>query len=210
MTPVPGRPPAPAVVTPVPGRPPRTPLTPRTPASASLAQEVLLPRTRRRSTPVILIAIGAFVTLGTALFFLLRSHAPQPAPERALTRRVTQNPTSGRQPHPLDDVEPSLRAAIETTLAAYSAALERGDAEALGAARPDLPVGVREAQLAALRGALNVAVDVRVLRVERSGEGQSLVHIQRTDVLVGAGGGSPTPVEETLRFVRRGDVWTIE
>jgi len=210
VAPVPGRPPAPAVVTPVPGRPLRPPLTARTPPSASLAQEVLLPRTRRRSTPLILIAIGAFVTLGTALFFLLRSHTPQPTAERALTRRVTQGPTTARQPHPLDGVEPSLRAAIETTLAAYGAALEHGDAEALRAARPDLSANAREAQLAALRGALNVAVDVRVLRVEPSGEGQSLVHIQRTDVLVGASGDSATPVEETLHFVRRGDVWTIE
>jgi hypothetical protein len=171
---------------------------------------VLLPRTRRRATPLILIAIGAFVTLGTALFFVLRSHTARPAAERALARQVTQNPTAARQPHPLDGVEPSLRAAIETTLAGYVAALEHGDSEALRAARPDLSAEAREAQLAALRGALNVAVDARVLRVERSGEGRSLVHIQRTDVVVRTSGDAATSVEETLRFMRRGDVWTIE
>jgi tetratricopeptide (TPR) repeat protein len=209
-TPVPVRAPTPAAVTPLPGRPLRPPLAARSPQSANLAQEVLLPRTRRRGTPLILIAIGAFLTLGTALFFVLRSHTPRRAAEGALTHRLTQNPTATRGPHPLDGVEPSLRAAIETTLAGYVAALEHGDSEALGAARPDLSVEAREAQLAALRGALNVAVDARVIRVERSGEGQSLVHIQRTDVVVGTSGDSSTPVEETLRFVRRGDVWTIE
>ena len=109
---------------------------------------------------------------------------------------------------PLAAADPEVRAAVETTLAAYGRALESQDAELLARVRPDLRPAERERLLARFRGAINVATDLRVLDVI-PGKGVVVVPVLRTDVIVGGRGAPTAPVEETLRFERRDGVWRL-
>jgi hypothetical protein len=102
-----------------------------------------------------------------------------------------------------------LRSAVETTLAEYARALESRDPELLARARPDLPEAERSALLARFEGAINVAIDLRVLDVIASGDGAS-VPVLRTDVIVGGSSPETAPTEEILRFQRREAGWALD
>jgi hypothetical protein len=97
---------------------------------------------------------------------------------------------------------------VEAALAAYARALETRDPESLAQARPDLSAERRAALLARFDGALNVAVDLRVIDAVWQDQSATL-SVLRTDVIVGGRGGSAPPQEETLRFERRSGAWSI-
>jgi hypothetical protein len=183
--------------------------------------EILLPRTRRRSTPLALILVCAIALLSVAGYLVLgRAPAPEarPAPPTAPTNQAAaQTPVAPAEPPvtaaaeetgPLRGLEPALRQAIERTLAAYARALESADAERLAAARPDLGKAERDRLVARFAGALNAATDLRVLDVVVKGD-EASVPILRTDVIVGGKSEPGAPVEEKLRFVRRGGAWLL-
>jgi hypothetical protein len=149
---------------------------------------------------------------------LTREPAPAPRPEvLASTAPVAAAETPDppppntpltEPPGPLTDLEPDLRQTVEQTLAAYGAALERQDEAALAEARPDLSARQRTTLLAPFKGALNVAIDLRVVDAAARRE-DAVVTVLRTDVIVDGRGGARPPVEETLRFVKRGASWTL-
>jgi hypothetical protein len=66
----------------------------------------------------------------------------------------------------------------------------------------------RDARLSAFAGALNAATDIRVLDASVR-EDKAVVAILSTDVIVGGSGRPSPPLEETLRFERRGRVWAL-
>jgi hypothetical protein len=176
---------------------------------SSIPQEILLPRTRRRATPLALVAAGAALTLAVVYLLVGRS-APAPAataPPRAVS--VTTTLATPPPPGPLDGVAPELRAAIEGTLAGYARALESRDAALLARVRPDLSAGERAALLAPFAGAINVGIDLRVLDVTASSE-RAAVPVLRTDVIVGGAAAQSAPVEEVLRFQRGPAGWALD
>jgi hypothetical protein len=129
--------------------------------------------------------------------------APIPPPDDSAPAAPAAEP-----PGPLTDLDPDLRRTIERTLAAYGEALERQDESALARARPDLGARQRTTLLAPFKGALNVAVDLRVVDASARAN-DAVVTVLRTDVIVDGRGGARPPVEETLRYVRRGDGWAL-
>lgn len=175
----------------------------------SIPSEILLPRSRRRSTPLVLVLAGAAVA--ATLFYILGASdgdaptAPHPAPPRAATQAAAPREAA---PGPLDGVEASLRQAIEATLADYARALETRDESLLARARPDLSPAERSARLAPFAGAINVASDLRVLDVVPEAGGAA-VPVLRTDVIVGGNAGPTSPVEEVLHFRRHEGGWVI-
>jgi hypothetical protein len=196
------------------GGPPTGPRA-ASPAAPAIPPEILLPRTRRSTTPWRWIAVGAgslvvgLVVLrgqGERAGDVPRRTAPLPSPPPATSAPVTtleRAEPSG----PLALAPPELRPVIDTTLAAYGRALETLDGDALARARPDLTPADRDRLLEPLQGALNAATDLRVLDVTMDGE-RAAVSVLRTDVVVG-GRGSRPPVEETLHFERRGGSWAL-
>ena len=124
------------------------------------------------------------------------------------TRPAPPDPPLTEPPGPLTDLEPELRQTVEQTLAAYGAALEAQDEAALAKARPDLSARQRTTLLAPFKGALNVAIDLRVVDAAARRE-DAVVTVLRTDVIVDGRGGARPPVEETLRFARRAGSWTL-
>ena len=215
----PAAPPAPAAPSAIPTprlvapRPP--PPRPAMPASgpSRIPVEILLPRTRRRATPVGVILLGAVVLLGVLGVVVGRSgHAPPqapatPPPTAAPPSLVEAAPTT--LPGPLTGLDPGLRTAVESTLADYARALEQADPLLLAAARPDLSAKEREVRRAPFVGALNAAADLRVIDVSIQGN-EASVTVLSTDVIVVKGReGSSGPTEETLRFVRRGGTWSL-
>jgi len=219
-SPTPARPPAPAAFRPIAtSRPPIARPAPGSAAPAPAAidrprvpVEILLPRTRRRATPAVLILGGALLLFASVFLLVsLGGHAPAPRPSPAAAEAPAEAPPPPKpsEPGPLDALEPALRAAVEAVLADYGRALETADAALLGRARPDLSAEARAERLAPFRGALNAATDLRVVDVTQRG---SLIHVAvlRTDVIVGGHATGPTaPVEEVLRFERRGAQWRL-
>jgi hypothetical protein len=174
--------------------------------------EVLLPRTRRRATPIGFIVGGALLMLIAVIFLSRRGGAPSPsaAPSPGTPPvSAAAAPARPPEPGPLDMLEPSLRAAVEAVLASYARALESADPALLAKARPDLSAAARAERLLPFQGALNAATDLRVVDVAQKG---ALVEVMvlRTDVIVGGKGSGPSaPVEEALRFDRRGGEWRL-
>ncbi|MBI3932068.1 MAG: hypothetical protein HY317_01510 [Acidobacteria bacterium] len=187
----------------------------RAPTGRSIPQEVLLPRTRRRGTPMGFVLAGAAaVTVGVILVAGRGGPGTRPTP---VPSAATPPPTAAAGPMatlavaptgPLDAVEPGLRGAIEATVGAYARALERADAALLAQARPDMSAAERHRRLAPFVGALNAATDVRILDVVVRGD-EAAVPILSTDVILGGRGSAGTPVSETLLFARRGGAWTL-
>jgi hypothetical protein len=177
--------------------------------------EILLPRTRRHRTPTALILAGAALLLGTLLLLsnrggsASRANPPEAAASAVAAPTLEAAPTTTVAPAgPLDGVDPELRQAIEATLAAYSRALESGQAAALASARPDLPPEARQRRLRPFVGAINAATDIRVLEVQVE-RNQARVSILCTDVIIGGRDAPQAPVQEVLRFVRRPTGWTL-
>lgn len=200
--------------------PQRRPLTPApepqrrpeppAPLGSRIPGEILLPRTRRRATPIGLVLGGAAAVVGLLLVFAGRSGRPAATPRPGDTA-APPSPTvttPAPLPGPLTSVDPALRLAIQTALTAYGKALERADARLLAEARPDLGADDREARLAPFLGALNASTDIRVLEVEYAG-GDAVVTILASSVIVDGREAPRPPVEETLRFTRQGGGWQI-
>ena len=204
--PGPARPPDPLPRRPA-GKGPRTVYSsgPRT-----IPGEILLPRTRRRATPMRLILIGCAVVFAivTGLFLSSRTTgpAPPPPPPTATAPVATAPPVEDRGPLAL--LDPELKQAIVASLEAYQRALEAQDATLLARTRPDLAAADRERMLARFAGALNVGVDLRVLDVQTAPV-EAIVSVLRTEVVVGGKGGQSAPEEETLRFERRPEGWIL-
>ena len=156
---------------------------------ALVALEALRARRRRRTTFAVVLAIG-LPALGAALFWAIRVY--QAIPTDDVLRREA----------------PELRSAVTAALGDYKAALEALDAPALERARPDLPAEARDALIAALREASAAAVELRVVGVEANAQ-RARVHISRTVVVTSSPRATLAPVEETLRFVRRGEAWHL-
>ncbi len=189
----------------------------RAPASpAAIPAEILLPRTRRRATPLGLV-LGGGALLCAIVFYVVgrgggtpaRPQAPGPtlAAATPASERPAPPPTL-EAAGPLAGLDPELHKALEATLTAYARALESADARLLETARPDLSAAARERRLAPFVGALNAATDIRVLDVHKEGE-VFAVSILSTDVIVGGKGTSGPPLEETLRFDRQGGAWLL-
>ncbi len=210
--PAPHPPPPPPVVSPPAPLPRREPLA--APAQQSVAASgVLLPRTRRQSTPWGLIFAAAGLVFVVLVFITTRSTPPvlpaaTPLPPLPTRSAAVPPPATTEPPGPLTNLVPELRQVIEATLAAYANALESQDAALLAQARPDLSPAEREERLAPLQGALNVATDLRVLDIIQEGK-TVVVPVLRTDVVVGGRGRPRPPVEETLRFEWRAGVWLL-
>jgi tetratricopeptide (TPR) repeat protein len=176
---------------------------------SEIPQEILLPRTRRRATPLALVLAGAAVALTAGYVIVLRGTRSVPLPTPPPPTRPTVAPSARPvAPGPLDMVDAELRQAIEATLAAYGRALESRDPVQLERARPDLSAGEREALLAPFARAINVASDLRVLDVIPQGA-LVTVPVLRTDVIVGGPERSTSPVEEVLRFRRAPEGWVL-
>jgi hypothetical protein len=161
------------------------------------------------------LAAAAAAVVVVAAMVLSRERTPAAAPAVSLLPAVAapSEPEAPAPPvsepaGPLTGLEPGLRLAVETSLAAYGEALETQDAAALARARPDLAARQRTLLLAPFKGALNVAVDLRVVDVAARAD-EAVVTVLRTDVIVDGRGGARPPVEEVLRLVRRGGAWTL-
>jgi tetratricopeptide (TPR) repeat protein len=192
------------------GPAPRSPSRPTALPSRVVPPEIMLPRTRRRGTPVAFVLAGG----GLLLAFILvigRSASPPPRPREA-EATATPVPGTAATPQapsgPLAMIDADLRQAIESTLRAYAQALEKGDLSLLAAARPDMTAGWREKRLAPFIGALNATTDIRVLDVALRGD-EATVSVLCTDVIVGGRREAGPPSDELLRFVRRGGSWTL-
>jgi hypothetical protein len=179
---------------------------------ASIPGEILLPRTRRRATPIALVLGAAVAVLVVGYFVLARSpRLPHPTPSPpplAAAAQPAPSPTD-RAPGPLDAVVTELRDAIEQALAAYARALEARDRDLLARARPDLTDAQRAALLAPFAGAINVGVDLRVIDIVQVGDGVK-VTVLRTDVIVGGSSSQTAPVEEVLRFQHGPEGWGLD
>ncbi len=213
-----GAPPAPAEEAPLPPPPPLRPRPavasgraaplPAPPPEEPFPTAALLPR--RRATPLVVI-LGSAVAFFALVFYVSGQRGLRPTPPPA---SVVLPPSAGALPPPttaagpLAAAPPELRSAVEAALAAYSRAMEARDPELLAEARPDLTAEQRHQRLAPFDGALNVAVDLRVIDAALQ-EQTATLSVLRTDVIVGGRGGSPPPEEETLRFERKGGTWSI-
>jgi len=170
--------------------------------------EILLPRTRLRATPLGWIVAGGAAVIGLLLLLTGRpGHTPAPTALPPTT--ATMPPFIPQEPPgPLTGIDPGLRRAIEAVLADYARALEATDATLLAAARPDLSAGERERRIAPFAGALGVTADLRVLDVAVQGDAAEVPILLAVQVLGGAQAARP-PLEETLRFERRGGTWVL-
>jgi tetratricopeptide (TPR) repeat protein len=214
LTPRPPPRPAPAPAPPRAERPPaRTgPRTVYSSGARRIPGEILLPRTRRRATPMRFIlvgGVGVFVSMG-ALYFVGR---PDAAPPRAVDPPTTMAPppspsAAPEEIGPLARADPELREAIQDALVRYGRALETQDAALLAATRPDLGADERDRMLARFAGALNVGIDLRVLDVSLA-PAEAIVTVLRTEVVVGGRGSEMPPEEETLRFEKLPEGWVL-
>jgi tetratricopeptide (TPR) repeat protein len=193
--------------------PPPLATRPRTPpakGTGTIPPEILLPRSRRKATPLSQVLLFSALVVSLIFFMTTRSGGPPPAtpaPSR-------QPPTPAPPPPetltgPMAGLPVELRQQIRKTLELYGQALESQDANLLAQARPDLSAADRKERLAPFLGALNVASDLRVLEVILDAD-RATVSLLRTDVIVGGRQDARPPVEETLRFVRGKDDWTLE
>jgi hypothetical protein len=210
---------APAAPPPPPGRAPASrPASTRSgplpvPRLEEVPAAVLL--RRRRTTPLVVV-VGSAVAAFAILLALSGQRTARPAAATPLPAASPGVPTppppsvaaSATAPGPLSALAPDVRQAVEATLAAYGRALETRDAYLLAQARPDLSTQARQDLLARFEGALNVAVDLRVIDASAT-EATAQVSVLRTDVIIGGRGGIPGPVEEVLRFDRRSGSWQM-
>jgi hypothetical protein len=176
--------------------------------------EILLPRTRRRATPMRFILVGGagVFVLMAALYFLARPDVVPPRPVEPAPTQALPPATPSPAPEeagPLAQADPELRAAIRDLLARYGRALEGRDAALLASIRPDIPAEERDRMLARFAGALNVGIDLRVLDAALS-PADAVVTVLRTEVVVGGRGGEAPPEEETLRFEKRPEGWILD
>jgi tetratricopeptide (TPR) repeat protein len=219
VRPVAPRPLAPSAPPVRPEPPPRPssrtgPRTVHTTGARRVPGEILLPRTRRRATPVRFILVGAAAVLAliAALYFAGRPDADPPRalepPPSAAPPAATPAPAP-EETGPLAQADPALRAAVADALARYGRALETRDAALLAAVRPDLSAEARDRQLARFAGALNVGVDLRVLDLALTPT-EAVLTVLRTEVVVGGRGGQAAPEEETLRFEKRPEGWILD
>jgi hypothetical protein len=213
------------LVAPLPAPPPAPPparLEDTLPGTMRVPAPARAPRPARaaaartaKAAPVLLAVAGVAVVLVAGLV-MSRERTPPPPAVSPLPAALTEpgaatpapDPPVTEPPGPLTGLDPELRQAIEGSLAAYGQALETQDEAALARARPDLGARQRSSLLSPFKGALNVAVDLRVVDVAVQPE-QALVTVLRTDVIVDGRGGARPPVEEILRLVRRGGAWTL-
>lgn len=193
----------------VPAAPPRRPEAPP-PGGSKIPVEILLPRTRRRATPIGLVLGGAAAVVGILLVIAGRSGRPVAlsTPSDAIVSASPGAAPATTAPGPLTYVDPALRAAIRSSLADYGKALEQADAGLLADARPDLSPADRDERLAPFLGALNASTDLRVLDVRFDGE-DAVVTILASSVIVGGRQAPKAPVEETLRFTRQAGGWQV-
>jgi hypothetical protein len=215
------RPAAPSVRAPAPPRaePPRAssrtgPRTVYSSGPRKIPGEILLPRTRRRATPMRFILVGGagVVVLIAALYLGGRPDAvPPPVVDRAPTPApVPATPSPVPEPiGPLSKADGELRATIRDVLSGYGRALETRDAALLASVRPDLPRDQRDRMLARFAGALNVGIDLRVLDAALTPV-EAVVTVLRTEVVVGGQGRESPPEEETLRFEKRPEGWILD
>jgi tetratricopeptide (TPR) repeat protein len=194
-----------APLAPTPGRSPE--------GKKAIPPEILLPRARRKATPLSLVLLSAALVLGLLFYLTWRTSGPSratPVPP-ATTPRPALSPTPSPEAAaigPLSDLSPALRKEIEGTLELYARALESQDQDLLARARPDLSGPEREERLAPFVGALNVATDLRILEITTAADAVT-VTVLRTDVIVGGRKGSHPPVEESLRFVQADGGWSL-
>jgi tetratricopeptide (TPR) repeat protein len=184
---------------------------PPRPAGPKVPIEILLPRTRRRATPIGLVLGGAVAVLGVLLVLAGRTGRPGATP-RGVDHGVVPSPEvieATPAPGPLNGVDPELRSFVRATLASYADALERGDAALLQEARPDLSQAERQERLAPFVGALNASADMRVLEARVDGD-EAVVTILATYVIVNGRQDPRAPVEETLYFSRQGGGWRLQ
>lgn len=184
------------------------PATTATLPQAGVPLEILLPRTRRRATPLGWIVAGGGAVIGLLLLLTGRpGHAPAPT---ALPPTTSTMPPFIPQepPGPLTGIDPGLRRAIEAVLAGYARALEATDTTLLAAARPDLSAEERERRIAPFAGALGVTADLRVLDVAVQADAAEVPILLAVQGL-GGGQAARPPIEETLRFERRGGTWVL-
>lgn len=177
--------------------------------SSSARAEVLLPLTRRRSTPWALI-LGAAAVVFVGILLLSRQGSGPARPQAGLppATELAEPPPTPEGPGPLANATADLRSTIESTLATYAKALETQNAALLAEARPDLSPAEREKILEPFLGALNVATDLRVLDVIQEGQ-TAVVPVLRTDVIVGGRSRPHPPIEESLRFEKQGGTWVL-
>ena len=190
-------------------RPPRDQVADR--ALPAVPVEILLPRTRRKATPVPLILGGGVAILLTLTLSVLSnrvSQAPTLEPRQASAGPTAVPASAPPATGPLQKLPPELRAAVEDTLVRYARALESADAELLARVRPDMDGDAREKRLAPFRGALNAATDLRVIEASVAGD-RAEIQLLATDVVVGAQGAPRPPTEESLVFERGAEGWRI-
>ncbi len=208
--------PTPLAAAPSPPRPAPQRATPAPPVAPSrIPGEILLPRTLRRATPVRVILLGALALLGVLAVIIGRStRSPvEPTPPTTVSPALASPsplavPTTTAPPGPLAKVHTDLQAAVEAALSAYTRALERADPKLLAEARPDLTPREREARRAPFVGALNATADIRVVEAEAQGNEASIT-VLSTFIIVDGREPPSGPIEETLRFVRRGGAWSL-
>lgn len=216
---VPAAVPSPAEPSPIAARPASPTRARGRVADASLPAvpvEILLPRTRRQATPLAWIVGGGAGILLVLGLLALSGRSGRGAASATPAPPVAEEPGPATEPTapavvpagPLDQLDPELRAALETTLARYARALEMADADLLAEARPDLSAAAREQRLSPFRGALNAATDLRVLDVRVSGE-RAVIELLATDIVVGGQGPPQSSVEETLVFVKAPAGWAL-
>ena len=224
--PPPAAPPPTPVAAPAAARPPSRLTAPRPPPRTGartvfssgprkIPGEILLPRTRRRATPMRFILVGGagVVVLIAALYFAGRPDAVAPP---AIDRRARRDPAAGDAAARDGAGRParaggsrSCAPTIRDVLAGYARALETRDAPLLASVRPDLPLDERERMLARFAGALNVGIDLRVLEAALT-PAEAVVTVLRTEVVVGGHGRDAPPEEETLRFEKRPEGWVLD
>jgi hypothetical protein len=167
--------------------------------------EILLPRTRQRATPFgVILVVGSLL----AVLWVLVARRPGVSVSPRRVEDATATAPTPTPAGPLASLDPDLREAIESTLAAYGRAVEMVDAAALEAARPDMTREAREARLTPFRGAINAATDLRVLDVQIQGD-VAVVEVLASDVIVGGRQQARPPTGETLRFARRPEGWRL-
>jgi hypothetical protein len=170
--------------------------------------EILLPRTRRRATPIGVILACAALLVGAILVVAGRSSRAPQTPQVPATAAPVAIPPPTTVPGPLATADPELRQLVERTLAEYGRALERADAGLLARARPDLSSAERQVRLAPFVSALNAATDLRIIDAD-IGENEAVITIRCTAVIVAGRQAPSAPTEETMRFARRGGVWFL-
>jgi tetratricopeptide (TPR) repeat protein len=212
----PGAAPRAEVPPPVVRRPPPTPppaprrIEPQRPGGPNVPIEILLPRTRRRATPIGLVLGGAVAVLGVLVVLAGRTGRPgAPRGGETVATPLPEATAATPPPGPLSNVDPALGSSVRAILASYARALEHADATLLEQARPDLTPAERQERLTPFVGALNASADMRVLEARVEGN-EAVVTVLATFVIVNGRQDPRAPAEETLIFSRRDGAWRLQ